>query len=278
MLDFDNIDNWAPKLTAALRPHVPNSVEQKLVESEQEYEYNEDAQDMLFELTDRDAVIDTIVAWLRSRKIAGYHGSRLTDAEVYSIQVNGLIPLEPETRRDRFTRALSPHPRWPDVAPQLDAVIQAYGQGSISGNREGQVHLTLSRAGLTQGFNHYLIYGSEFDQHVAQELLGTEGMELLAIYGEPRVFKVAVPGDLALDAANRHFTVDDFRDRGEIPNLVSEFLKSWVCRLVDPSFQSQTLKVDCGMVFRQTIPATLITGFDTLSEAYNRNAPSTNDT
>lgn len=266
MLDFDNIDDWASKLTAALRPYVPKYVERKLMEAVPEYMCIEDVQDKLFDLTDRDAIIDAVVAWLRSRNIAGYHGSRLTDAEFYSVEVNGLIPLEAETRRDRLIKALSPYPRWPEVVDQLDAAIQAYGQGSRAGRREGQVHLTLSRASLTQDFNHYLIYGSEFDQHVAQELLGTEGMELLASYGEPRVFQVVVPGALALNAANRSFAVDDFRDRGEIPNLVREFLKSWACRLVYPSFQSQTLKVDCGMVFRQTIPSAWITGFDTLSE------------
>jgi hypothetical protein len=116
-----------------------------------------------------------------------------------------------------------------------------------------------------------LIYGSEFDQWVARKLLGTEGLVLLASYGEPRVFKVAVPGPLALDAANPFFPVDDFRNRGEVPNLVKEFLKSWVCRLVYPSFQSQTLEVDCGLVFHQTIPVAWIAGFDTLSDVYNRN-------
>lgn len=264
MFDFDNIDDWAPKLTAALRPHVPNSVEPMLVEAAPEY--IEDAQDILFDLTDRDAVIDAVLAWLRSNEIAGYHGSRLTDVEVHSIQVSGLVPLEAEARCDRLIRALCPSPRWPEVSGQLDAAIQAYGQGSHAGRREGQVHLTLSKAGLTQSFNHYLIYGSEFDQHVAQELLGTEGMKLLASYGEPRVFKVAVPGALALDAAHPSFTVDDFRDRGDVPNLVKDVLQSWSYRLAYPSFQSRTLKVDCGMIFRQTIPATWITGFDTLSD------------
>jgi hypothetical protein len=277
MLDFDNIDDWASKLTAALRPYVPNYVEQKLVEAVPEYMYIEDVQDKLFDLTDRDAIIDAVVDWLRSKNIAGYHGSRLTDAEFYSVKVTGLIPLEAETRRNRLISALSPYPRWPEVVDQLDGAIQAHGQGSRAGHREGQVHLTLSRAGLTQDFNHYLIYGSEFDQHVVQELLGTEGMELLASYGEPRVFLVAVPGALALDAANRSITVDDFRARGEIPNLVREFLKSWACRLAYPSFQSQTLKVDCGMVFHRIIPAAWITGFDTLSDIYNRDTLSTND-
>ena len=217
MLDFDNIDDWAPKLTAALSPYVPDSVKQKLVEAIPEYKYIEDVQDKFFDLTDRDAIIDAMVAWLRSKKIAGYHGSRLTDAEVHSVKVTGLIPLEAETRRDRLIRALSPPPRWPEVVDQLDAAIQAHGRGSRAGCREGQVHLTLSRTSLTQGFNHYLIYGSEFDQHVTQELLGTEGMELLASYGEPRVFQVAVPGALALDAANRSFTVDDFRTEERFP-------------------------------------------------------------
>lgn len=264
MLDFDNIDDWAPRLTAEMRPFVPNSVEQTLVESE--LDYIEDAQDILFDLTDRDAVIDAVVAWLRSRNISGYHGSRLTDEETDSVLTVGLIPLLAETRRDRLRMALSPHPRWSEVEAQLEAAIRAYGQGNRAGHREGQVHLTLSRSGLTNDFNHYLIYGSEFDQWVARFLLESEGMEFLARYGKPRVFQVAVPGDKALDAANQYFSVDERRERGEIPNLVDKFLMCWCYRLSDPSFQSQTLKVDCGMVFRKTVPADWISGFKTLSD------------
>lgn len=158
------------------------------------------------------------------------------------------------------------------MVDQLDPTIQDYGQANRAGRREGQVHLTLSRTSLTQDFNHYLIYGSEFDQNVARKLLGTDGMELLRIYGEPRIFQVAVPGDNALDAANHNFL-----DRGDVSNLVRYFIKSWVCRLVYPSFQSQTLKVDCGMVFHQTIPAAWITDIDTLNESFNWNAQSTNN-
>lgn len=266
MLDFDNIDYWAPRLAAVLRPHVPNSIEQKLVEAAPEYEFINDAQDKFFGLADRDAVLKAVVAWLRSEEIAGYHGSRLTDEEIHSVQETGLIPLDAETRHDRLIRALSLHSRWQEVTANLDETIQAYGQDNRAGHREGQVHLTLSKAGLTHGFNHYLIYGSEFDQHVAEDLLGTEGKELLAGYGQPRVIQVVVPGDLALDAANRTFSVEDFLSRGEAPNIVREFLESWVCRLVYPSFQSQALKVDCGMVFRQIIPTPWITDFETLSD------------
>jgi hypothetical protein len=170
MLDFDNIDDWAPKLEAVLCSHLPNSVKQKLVEATPKC--IEDARDLFLELTDRDTVIDAVLAWLRSSHIAGYHGSRLTDAELSSVQTVGLIPLDADARHTRLIRALSPHPRWPEVAPRLDAAIQAHGQG-----RAGQVHLTLSRAGLTNAFNHYPKYGSDFDQQVALDLLGTEGKE-----------------------------------------------------------------------------------------------------
>lgn len=263
MLDFDNIEDWALKLTAVLRPHVPNSVEQTLLDAE--LEYIQDAQHILFELTDRDVIINAIIAWLRSKKIAGYHGSRLTDAEVRSIQLQGLIPLNAKDRRDRLISALSSHPGWPEVADLLHPLIRSYGQCNHAGHREGQVHLTLSKAGLMNGFNHYLTHGSEFDQHIAGDLLGAEGMNLLARYGMPRVFQLAVPGDMALNAANRYYSIDDFLERGEVPNIVSQFLTAWSCRLAVPDFQSDTMRVDCGMVFRQIVPAAWITDIQTLS-------------
>jgi hypothetical protein len=265
MLDFDKIDDWASDLTVALRRHVPMSVEQTLVEGVSEDMYIEDVRNWLFDLTNRDAVIDTVLSWLRSRTVAGYHGSRLTDEEVNSIQENGLIPLKSENRRDRLTKALSPHPRWLDVKDRLDGIIQDIGQGCSVGRREGQVHLTLSRAGLTHRFNHYLKYGSEFDQHVTKELLEEEGTELLANYGKPRVFKVAVPGHLALKAAHPFFTIEDLRDRGDLPNIAKEFLESWTYRLAYPNFESKTLGVDCGMVFYEPIPAVWVKDLETLS-------------
>jgi hypothetical protein len=180
--------------------------------------------------------------------------------------VAGLIPLKAEERRPRLIRALSLHPRWQVVADQLDAAIQSHGRGGEARLREERVHLTLSRAGLTVGFNHYLTHGSEFDQHVAYALLGPDGEELLARDGKPRVIQVAVPGHLALDAAHPHFSIDDVRARGDVPNLVNEFLEAWSYRLAHPGFQSRTLEIDCGMVFRSTVPADWIIGFDTLTE------------
>jgi hypothetical protein len=266
VLDFDNIDGWAPKLADALESLIPNSVGSGLVAAAPEY--TEDARNVLFRLTDRDAIIDAALAWVCSTTVAGYHGTRLTDAEVASVLAKGLIPLRAEDRSNRLARALSPCPRWDEVAGGLDAAIQAHGQGGCAGYREGQVHLTLSRSGLTDGFKHYLTHGAEFDQRVAGALLGQEGVDLLGRDGMPRVIQVAVPGAVALKAAHPHFGVDVRRARGDVPNLVDEFLKAWSYRLVHSGFQSRSLKVDCGMVFRSTVPCAWILNIETLPDRH----------
>jgi hypothetical protein len=264
MIDFDEIDDWAPELSDVLSQWVPRTFERRVADAAPEYV--EDALDLLFESAGRDAVIDATLAWICSSTVAGYHGSRLSDEEVESVRSIGLIPLQAETRRDRLVRALSPHPRWREVADRLTSVLQNHGPGGAAGRREGQAHLTLSRCGLVDGFNHYLTHGSEFDQHAAHELLGADGKELLAKDGKPTVLRVAVPGPRALDAAHPHFGVDDMRTRGEVPNLVREFLEAWSYKLAHPAFRSRTLKVDCGMVFRSTIPAAWIVGIATVVE------------
>jgi hypothetical protein len=54
-------------------------------------------------------------------------------------------------------------------APEARSVVTA----------RGKVHQTVSPAGLTRSFNHYLTHGSEFDLMVAQHFLGTDGKALL---------------------------------------------------------------------------------------------------
>jgi hypothetical protein len=150
MLDFDNIDGWAPKFIAALGQLVPESVAPKL--RSHKPDLVEDARDLLFNWTGRDGAIEITLALIRSEEIAGYHGSRLTGAEADSIRSNGLRTLNREDRRCRLTRALSSHAKWPEVACHLEGVIQDGGRGGAAGRREGQVHLTLSRAGLLDEF------------------------------------------------------------------------------------------------------------------------------
>ena len=257
---FDNIDEWAPALSEVLLPLAPADIQRELKAAATEY--IEDARDYFLRFADRKSVIDAMLHWIRSTSIAGYHGTRLTDAEVESIKSKGLIPLRATARRERIERALSRHPRWKEVANRLDEAIHSVGPGCAVGSREGQVYLTLSRAGLTEGFNHYLTHGAEFDWHVALKLLGDEGKELLSTDGTSYVIEVAVPGATALATAHPFYGVEDMRARGELPNILNEFLCAWCFRQSRPRYQSRKLRVDCGMMFRSTVPPEWIRQFD----------------
>ena len=260
MVDFDNNRIWGPLLTKAVGSLLPNAAREKLLA--EKFEFFEDALDLLFSCTNREKIIKATLKWIRTTTVAGYHGSRLIDLEVDSIRSLGLLPLEAPARRERLVRALSCHPRW--NAEALDAALLEYGEGNKAGHREGQVSLTLSRCGLLHGFNHYLAYGSEFDKHVACALLGDEGTELLREDGKARIIQVAVPGPVALNRANRYFSIADWLERGELPNLVADFLKAWSYTLAHPEFDCGTLQIDCGMGFCEAIPSRWIVNIETL--------------
>jgi hypothetical protein len=262
-IDFDSIKKWEADLRTALSGCVTDTAIFEIARSNPQYV--EDARDLLFEHASRDGVIDATLAWLRSSSIAAYHGTRLTDAEVQDVRNLGLVPLSAGARRSRLDRALSGHPRWTAVQSQMDKVLAELGQHNSAGHREGQVHLTLSRAGLAKGFNHYLTHGAEFDQHAAQALLGDEGKALLAKDGKKAIIRVVVTGDHALQACHRYFTIEDLRSRGDVPNLVKEFLEAWAFRLAHPGFDPSTLKVDCGLVFKEAVPPNRISRIEILA-------------
>ena len=260
MVAFDNNRIWVPLLTRAVGSLLPNAAREKLLAEKPKFV--EDALDLLFSCTNREKIINATLEWTRTTTVAGYHGSRLIDLEVDSIRALGLLPLKAPVRRARLVRALSCHPRWNEEA--LDAALLQHGGGNGAGHREGQVSLTLSRCGLLHGFNHYLTHGSEFDQHVAYALLGDEGKELLRKDGKARIIQIAVPGDIALNRTNRYFTVDERVERGQLPNLVEDFLKAWSYTLAHPDFDCGTLELDCGMGFCEAVPPRWIVNIETL--------------
>lgn len=263
MLDYDNIDDWAPRLSAALVDVVADHVRASIAAYAPEY--IEDACAHLFSLVSPDHLITATLQWLGANTIAAYHGSRLTDEEVASIRRDGLLPLDALSRRSRLARALRGHRDWAALEPRLDREILAHGPHNRAGHREGQVHLTLSRAGLVNGFNHYLRRGAEFDQHVAHALLGLEGYQLLEADGRAVVIQVELSGDVALAGAHPHFTIEDMRLRGEVPNIVREFLETWSYRLFDPAYQTKTQELDCGISFCEAVPPRCIRGLDILA-------------
>jgi hypothetical protein len=249
MIDFDEIDDWAPGLQDALKDCVSPAARRAVVESRPKY--IEDARNTLLEVADRDAVIDATLEWLRSDTFAAYHGTRLTAEEVQSVREHGLLPLDPKSRIRRLTRALGAHPRWADAETRLDEIIDSLANGR-AGTRENQVHLAISKAGLLS-YSRYHVYGSEFDYHAATELLGDEGQELLTRDGEPCIVRVSLPGDLALEGAHPFFSVIDLQNKGDIPNLVNEFLKAWSFKLANFDFQSRSLEMDCCLFLRTKI-------------------------
>ncbi len=261
MLDFDSNCTWVSLLTKAIGSLVSRAARKRI--HAEKPEFVEDALGLLFSQTKREKIINATLKWIRTTTVAGYHGSRLVDSEVESIRSCGLLPLEAPTRRERLVRALSHHPKW-NLA-KLNAALDKYGKNNRAGCRERQVHLTLSRNGLLHDFNHYLNYGSEFDQHVAYFLFGNEGKELLRLDGKARVIKLSVPGNIALNAANRYSPIDDRHlDKGQLPNLVADILKVWSYTVAYPDFDCGSLHVDCGMVFYEALPSNWIVDIETL--------------
>lgn len=248
IFDFDYNAEWGPRLWELLRPYLPSNMAQIVRAAEPEF--IEDATDVVLAHADKSILIAVITAWLRSQRIRGYHGTRVNADELASIRRDGLLPLSAQQRTGRLQRALSQHPRWDEIAHTLPAALELFGPAMHSGRREGQVHLTVSRAGLVYGFNHYLKEGSEFDWHVSHHLLGSEGQSLISADGDTYLISLLVPGDAALTACNRFgMPTDGF------PNMVCDLFRVWSYWLGYPDYRASRLKLDCGMVFSDKVPA-----------------------
>lgn len=260
LIDYDAIDAWGPELSDALCETVSGPIRKRILE--QRFEYIEDALDFLFKASSRRDVIDTTLRWIQQNQVAAYHGSRLHHFDIEAIRRIGLQPLNATNRRERLVRSLEGHPNWCNVLHRLDDELRRHGSGQAAGNREGQVHLTLSKSGLTRSFNHYLLRGSEFDQHVAHALLGEEGEILLENDGIPVVIQANLPGSMAIDGAHPYFTVEMMHQNGETPNLAREFLEAWSYWLSKPGYQTTSRRLDCGIRFNETLPSELIAAIE----------------
>lgn len=251
IFDFDDNAEWGPRLWELLRRYLPGDLAQIVRAAEPEF--IEDAADVVLAHADKQVLSSLMTDWLKSQRIRGYHGTRVNADELASIRRDGLMPLRVQQRTERLQRALSQHFRWGDVAHTLPAALKAFGPGMRSGRREGQVHLTVSRAGLVDGFNHYLKEGSEFDWHVSHHLLGPEGQALMAADGESHLIALLVPGAAALASCNRFgMPTDDF------PNPICDLFRVWSYWLGYPDYRASRLKLDCGMVFSDIAPVSWI--------------------
>jgi hypothetical protein len=269
MLDFDHIEAWGPELRRELGGAIPGDVAQIVTSAK--LNSIEDARDILLGKVDQKVVLRLVANWLRHQTILAYHGSRLTAKEMVDVRRDGLRVLKASDREPRLRTILSVHPRWPTVERSLAEVVAAYGVNWLQNNtrrREGSVHATISRAFLIKSFNHYLKYGSEFDQVVSQRLLGNEGVELLGGYGSPVVFKIALPGSVAFHAANPYVP-----EPLNLPHLLRELLDAWAFWLAYPTFNTQTLEVDCGLKFSTDIPPEWIIDCERVADPHRQCIP-----
>lgn len=263
-IDFDDGATWIGPLGEALQDLLPADVATRIQAANPEYV--EDALDALFEIANRNQIIEHTLDFVRKGSVIGYHGTRLNQSELERIEAEGLVPLHSRDRKIRLERALQSHPNWHEAKRGLDDALEKHGSGEFAGRRERQVHLTLSRMGLLTGFNHYLTYGSEFDQHVAQHLLGKDGKTFLSRDGVAYVLSFIIPGETALAAAHPFFSIEDIMRIGDVPNIASEMLKAWSFAHSRPGFEPNRLRVDCGLVFNDTVPADWLKGVEKISD------------
>jgi hypothetical protein len=254
--DFDNIRLWGPKLSLHISGMVPLALSRSAIRAGKP-KYLEEAAKIFFSDVCHEKARFTaeVAAWIKVQTVAAYHGSRLDDADIDAIRQEGLIVLSAERRREFLRKKLSACPVW--CEDKLDAVLKELGAGMSRGNREGQVHATISRGGLTSRFNHYLIYGSEFDQCVVNRLFGDTGKEQLARYGAPVLVKLAIPGEKALAAANLYMPDTDGH-----PNLVREITEVWTYWLADSRLVVADQGYDCGLIFNHDVPPGWISSID----------------
>lgn len=260
MVVFDDPATWEASLADALSDLLPTGLAEEL--RARPPEYVEDAADVLLERGGRRAVITRTTQWVAQRSLASFHGTRLVPEERESIKRDGLRVLTPEARVPRLIRALKHHPDWEGVASRLPEELHRYGTGLRGGKRVGTAYLTLSRAALLSSFNHYLMYGSEFDQNVAVALLGPSGKDALAADGEAHVVTAVLPGQAALDGAHPFVPAARMIEQGDIPNVVREFINAFAFRLVEPDYDPGRLMCDCGFLFTRDIPAEQIVSIE----------------
>lgn len=257
-IDIDRIEEWGPPLGRALGDLLPPNME---VLRRARPEFLSDAREIIFAERDIEQVVARCWAWISSGSVIAYHGTRLDEPGRVSVLEHGLKRLTAADRADSLRERLGEHPEWEERKHELDPMIaRMAGEYGLAGSREGQVHLSISRLSLIRSCNHYLVEGSEFDGHAARSIFGMQGQQLLQAKRDPTLFKVKVPGAIALEASN------PWGCPRPLPNFIRELLDLWSYRQFYGDY-SATDGTDCGMMFKRDLPPDWIIGFEIVDEA-----------
>lgn len=239
--DFDNISEWGPRCSLALRD-IASPALYSLIRTVR-FDSFEEPFELIADQTDEFALIDAARGWIGSQNVAGYHGTRLNPAEIASVEANGLKTMVLEERMQRLAAILSQHPNWREVEGDFEPTAR-----NLARPRIHQAHLTISRGMLMQGAPHYLMEGSEFDHAVTLTLLGSEACSVLIEGRSPTLFEFHVPGGWALSSGYGEHSHE------EAPGLVKCVLRHWAYWLHDPAHAPGTQFVDFGLRSYEDIP------------------------
>ncbi|WP_421702324.1 hypothetical protein [Aliiroseovarius sp.] len=265
MIYYDKFETWAGDFRDLIVDLVGKHVVGNLAASS--FEYVEDAGDYLATHTDILTASSEIQSWLQSREFCVFHGTRLLPEEILSVQRTGLQPLRATDREQRLREILDRHPKWFSVKDKLCEVLADVGPGEKQGRRERQVHFSLSRSGLVNGFDHYLTHGSEFDQHVVRRLFGDRsGLQLLNSETVPILVHVRINGGELIRGTHPYSSYSDVVDMGEIPGLARTFLDAWAFKTAKPSFEIAKLQTDCCMMQQVATPPERILNIEKLGD------------
>jgi hypothetical protein len=215
VIDYDRLDLWGPIFTAIVTEVAGHEI---IAAAKRPCpQYIEDARHFFEQEIGVQPLVDGLSECLRPHSVRVYHGTRLSELELKSVQRLGLQPLTLARRKPLLIGLFEQHEDWPKVKDNFEDIIHQLGVGwekSGNGKREDDgIHVCLSQAGLLNGFNHYLTHGAEVDQHVASLLFGSErARELLRAGRVARLISFEASFDDAAGAANPHGFFSSERD------------------------------------------------------------------
>jgi hypothetical protein len=256
--DFDNINEWGPSLSKHLSPIIGTNPE-AIIKADKPGYFGDATESLFSKICTRDIFERKTKEWLYMQSVAAYHGSRFDEEDIKSVRQRGLQILSADDRKKYLEKKLSGHPQWPQAKNRIDQVLQDLGENESSGRREKQVHATISRSGLVDSFNYYLRWGSEFDMHAAQKLIGDDYKKVLSEYGEATLVTLSVPGEKVFAAAHPFGFPN-----GELPNLIRETAQAWSYWLANPKFSPKEMDVDLGLIFFSPINKEWIEKIETI--------------
>ncbi|WP_416407196.1 hypothetical protein [Agrobacterium rosae] len=255
IIDFDQHD-WMPVLKAELGELLSADVGSKL--SKQSLQYKEDALESLERETSIEEVIDRTLNWIRNSRVRVFHGTRLTNDEVEKVKATGMRPLDVNARVEWLRQT------FPELRSVLtdDFVQHALSKGSME-HRGNQLHAAISLKELRNAYD-YLFLGSEFDRRIFEHAGRADLVPILTRRGMPRVIKMVVEGDEALQAMHPYFPIEFTRENDRYPNFVRDLLTDFAWMLATPLYQRSG--VDSCLLFRQGIPGHQVEAIETVEE------------